>query len=549
MSQASSNSSPAVVLAGINESVAIGRRAIKAIAEQAADSGGVVSEVALTGITATANLTCDRVSLCVAYLAKAAEMGHTVTFGMEPHRELEIAWGRGGVCDVHVADRTGLLPDPMDALALERAISTGNAALILDLLGDRSGRVRIHLHVDGTRGVAWVPQGQLLVDALSGPGWASTLMQLHLDRSAPHLIVLIDDAREGLIQTPTVTFAGPSAELPKRREDLPSVDPESPYRQQKVGEGFLALPEPADLLPTAGASTGLDGLSVALAAVVRALCWYWLAHLTEVQPSATTIRFRGVRDLGLELSPVSSRRGPNVQPEVEFYRWATATTDPARADAVQQAITFAVSRAEDLEQAAEPAQRTAKSLFELASRGLITEALAARRSAREAAATAARGAAASGREVAGKALERGLGLTVAAAVAVFASLQRVLDPRVTAVALVLIAGFLVSALVNALRLDLRSGMGLLDAFNEDLEQYREALSVDDLQSIRNMATLRSARADLDRTRRSVWLVYGIAALLATLMAIFVLSDQAREAVSTEQTKSSIGSVFVNVASV
>jgi hypothetical protein len=289
---------------------------------------------------------------------------------------------------------------------------------------------------------------------------------------------------------------------------------------------YRSLPVPADLAPDPGDAGPLEPLRPALAAAARACCWYWLGRGSDVAPDGVRTTFEGPRPLRVDLLPLPgphAAQADEVQEEEALFAWAAAAADPLRDDAVHQATGFAVRDAGDLPGAAGHVLRTARSLHELAGRGAVAEALAARRSARDAAITAARSAAAAAREVAGKAVERSVALLVAVALALFANGSKLLGTGAAALVVAGAAALALAALAVATLVEIRSGEGLLQAFDTDAGLYREALGEDDLRAIRGLAAVSAARDDLSRARTTAKAVYLTVAAAIALVGLVVLA--------------------------
>jgi hypothetical protein len=167
-------------------------------------------------------------------------------------------------------------------------------------------------------------------------------------------------------------------------------------------------------------------------------------------------------------------------------------------------------------------------LHELAGRGAVAQALAARRGARDAAITAARAAASSARDVAARSVERTLALLLAAALAVFAHGRELLSAGAAVAVVATASALAILALTVADRIELESGSGLLAAFDTDVDVYREALSADDVTSINNLAAVSAARKDLSRSRLLVRCVYSAVAVLLLAVGVALIADQDAE---------------------
>ncbi len=443
-------------------------------------------------------------------LAAAAAAGHRATVtagGAGGPATLTVTWSGPGRPVVDLDGPAGDLVGQGDVADLDRLASLDDAAGSLALLPDGTGCTVELVLKPPPGGAHWAPSTDGLRARLCDGRWAATLLQLTGDTTRP-AVVVVQDAGTDTLLAPGFAVAGPDAPPdPPYTGDRPTP----PYRTNGPRAGRPPLPAPYDLTARPGPAGTLEPLREPLDAAARACCWYWLAPHAEITSTAVHVRYDGVRTVELDLLPYAAA---GTDQETALYRWASAADDPARDDAVQQAITFAVRDDADLPGAAGPVLRTARSLHELAGRGLVAEALAARRAARDAAVTAARAAAQAARDVAAKSVERTLALLLAGGLALLANGQRLLTPG-AARAFVLAAGALaLAALVVAERVELRSGHDLLDAFQTDAVLYREALSEDDLAALRGLSALTAAASDLQRSRLTARIVYLTVAALA-----------------------------------
>ena len=201
-----------------------------------------------------------------------------------------------------------------------------------------------------------------------------------------------------------------------------------------------------------------------------------------------------------------------------MYSWVALGPEADRLDFVQQALSLAIVNNSDVPTAAGPALRTAKSLYELSRRGSVAEAMAARRAARDAAIGASRGAASAARETAAKVIERTVLQVIAAAGVIIAQLKSALSTPQAIGLLVLIAALCVSLLVVTLLAGVRSARDGLNKELADLDQYRDSLSQDDIDSIKRAGVIGSARADLKNACTTAWLAYGLATVVALIAA-------------------------------
>jgi hypothetical protein len=489
--------------------------AAAAIVEQACRaSGGIpTSTVDVDLCEIGAQLPVRAAGALVSALAAAAIDGHRAVLRCEqPDVSLTISWSSTGRASVVLDGSARDLVPHEDVAALEGASTRGDAAAALAILPDVECNVELVLRPAG--GGHWLSSAAMLAERLADGRWGSTLLRLRpASPNAPSVIV-VQDAEAGLLRCPGIILAGPDVDLARLHVWPVATGASSvAYREARVLGGAAELPPPGDLLAEPAPAGGLELIRPALQDAAQALCWYWLGQNTTVTANSVTVRFEGVRTVELRLLPYGAAA---ARDDLALFAWATAAVDPVRDDAVQQAVTFAIRDNADLPGAAAPVLRTARSLHELAGRGAVAEALAARRGARDAAITAARAAASSARDVAAKSVERTLALLLAAALAVFANGRELLTTGAAAAVVVTAAALALLALGVADRVELESGSRLLDAFDEDLDLYREALSADDLAAIKNLAGVAAARTDLIRSRYLVRGVYGGVALMVLI---------------------------------
>ncbi len=360
-------------------------------------------------------------------------------------------------------------------------------------------------------GIRWFASRARLLERLGGEHWLGVISNLTEKGRAT---VLVQDARDEWVAAPGILIQGPDGQPP-----LAS----GPMAVTTIGNGYLELLPDTDRLkappPTAVAPRSfyrLPDVVKQLHSLAAALTWYWLAEHVEVAASAVTVRYRGARVVELALVPRSTTTSTA---EVSLFSWATADADVTRREALQHAISLAVTGSDDLDRAAEPVLRTAKSLHELARRGAVAETLATRRSAREAAMAASRAAAQAAREAATKAVERSITQMVAAGALVLARTENLVKPEVARNLLYLIAAIIiVAALVSAV-VEIPSGRNILGSFDADLEQYREALSEDDIKAIRKADSLRRAKHDLLKAQITATVLYALVLVTVSVLAV------------------------------
>jgi hypothetical protein len=359
-------------------------------------------------------------------------------------------------------------------------------------------------------GVRWFASRARLLEALGGEHWLGVINNL---TENGRVTVLVQDAGYEWVAAPGILIQGPDGQPPHASGPMAVTTIDNGYLELLADTDRLKAPPPTAVTPQSFYL--LPDVVKQLHSLAAALTWYWLAEHVEVAASAVTVRYRGARVVELPLVP---RPRAISTPEVSLFSWATADADVARREAVQHAISLAVTRPDDLDSAAEPVLRTAKSLHELARRGAVAETLATRRSAREAAMAAGRAAAQAAREAATKAVERSITQTVAAGALVLARTEDLIKPEVARNLLFLIAAIVTVAAVVSAVVEIPSGRNILGSFDADLEQYREALSEDDIKAIRNADSLRRAKRDLLKAQITATVLYA-----GVLVAVLVLA--------------------------
>lgn len=501
---------PAIAFAATEQAIAAGLTLVDALRPEAVGAVSVTDELNLSQISC--RLPGSALSVAATNLTAAASSGHRVaaTYTVDSS-DLSLQWLPDGHVAIEVTGDPSDLVGQRDVEALTRAIGRDDGHAALSLLA--GARFVFELVIRAPVGQAgWVASLAVLTGRLTDGRWGSVLAQLSAWGGSERALVLVHDGGDAQLVMPGLICAGPDAELdhaPVRRDRQVT-------RMYQDRPGFISRPDlftPAELvqeLPEAGT---LAALAECFAAAARALTWYWLADSVELTSDRVRVRFQGVSTVDFDLLGYGAGRPVE---EVALAAWAMATGEPARADAVQQAITFAVRGANDLLGAAAPVLRTSRSLYELAGRGLISEALAARRSARESALNAAGSAASTARDVAANSVERTAAIVIAAAAALFANTRDFLANGTSYIILTALAAIAGAALTVAIRVDTKSGYGLLDAFNTDVGLYRDTLSEDDIVAVKNVAALTAARADLNRARLTAKIIYG-----AVIVAVIV----------------------------
>jgi len=158
---------------------------------------------------------------------------------------------------------------------------------------------------------------------------------------------------------------------------------------------------------------------------------------------------------------------------------------------------------------------------------VISEALATRRAARQAAFSVATDAAKAAREASAKAVERVVVQLAAAGGVLIANAKDLVSPPISVTVLLVVAMIAIVTWRSSSRRDVALAEQTLVAMGEDLNEYREALSLEDIDAIRNMQTVSITRSYLLRARSVVGcLAVGVAAS-CILAAVYVILGNER----------------------
>lgn len=466
---------------------------VAALAE-AKESGSDITERdsidqrALTAGTTTDMIDLKRLrELPVRIHAEVTGDGCAITFDAAP---------RGAVVLKPDGDIARLVADEQ-VEAFQDAVQTGDAAKVLAALGQHHIALQLTVENDAeASGFHWVPAESVIAAALAGESWLATLRLLFTHGRAETVVVA--DAGDAWLSAAALTVRGPDATA-------------APMPEQKLPDG---LPTPGDLV-VGDKGHGLATVRAALVPMPALTAWHALAD--EVEGTAPpTVRYTGQRVASVDLVPGIVGAGTD---EIALWEWATETDDYLRKTSVSEAIALAIFGPADVERAAAPALRTAKTLYKNASSGAVGEALAARRSARESGFAAARAAAEAARTASAKTLERVLAQAVAAAGVLIAQATKAISQGATLRLLALIGVLLVATLVVALVVDYPSARSTVDRFKKDLELYEDALSSSDIEKIAEMGVLKDAQS---RIRTSLVLSVVIVAVALVLLAVAVI---------------------------
>lgn len=408
---------------------------------------------------------------------------------------------------LHADDASERALGSIQAAEMTRAVLRGDTETALELAADLPATVTLRVRNDpGSTGTHWISSEAALVALLTGPGWIAATQELDM---APHRLV-VGDWRDRTVRTDGLILTDPNATASEPWEVT------SAYPDRIVETDRPQLPSPIRF----SGAPDVEGVSAVLHGVTRCLAWYGLASAARIAPDGTIrATVTGARTVEVQLLPTQVR---DTRADVELYRWSSQGNDPARLEAARQAASLALVDQRDLATAAGPALRTARSLYELSRRGAIGEALAARRSARDAALGAARQAATAARQASGKAIERVLVQTAALAAVLLTHAGSVIGTGIAAVLIGAIAIVAAGSWAVTIKVELPSAEDGLKGELDDLNQYRDTLSQDDVDAIQSLQTTIAACRDLRAARRAVNYVYAATLVGALASAVWLL---------------------------
>lgn len=404
--------------------------------------------------------------------------------------------------------------DPQDAEEVQEAVQQRDLGRFLSGIREFSGVATLTLLNDPSEtGTHWIRTETALVNLFKDSAWLPLTNALV---GGPAAEVVIQDAGDQFVQTESLLVRGHEAPSLAQASIEPLLDA---YREAWLPDLYRDLAAPTTF--SVRDRRGLDRITDRFESLAAQLVWAWLADAIRIESAAVIARFEGVRsvDIALEdpLGPLPSL--------LETWRWATASSDPARREAVQQAVTLAIRDQADVPTAPLPVLRTARYLYRTSQQRLVGEALAARRGARDAAVAAGRTAAETARTVARKTFDR-VAVQIAAAVGVLiANKQALVDQQTAQLITGAILLLLMLMFVTSLAFEYPAARAELDAAHADLEAYRETLPQEEIDEIQQSKSALDAIRQIERSRD--W-----TALLATgAMLLVAAASSALEPIS------------------
>lgn len=422
-------------------------------------------------------------------------------------QEIRVSGEPRGLPVIQSSDRLFEVLDDVDEF--ERAKERGDIKQVLEWFGDREIEAELEVVNDPAESeVRWIRTEASLREKLER-SWLATLESI-FSRGRQETLV-VGDADADAIRALDLCVRGPKA--------LESAPPSgeltafgfSPQWWSAHRRGWPRLPVPEAVIPVAAKTGPLQAVRPLLRGVGAALAWLWLADEVDASRAIPRVSFEGQRLAQFDL-PALPRE--TVVDELAFWAWAMEEQDPGRYYAVQRAVALAVFSSADLPKAARPALGTARTLLNALRQDQMAEAMATRRSVRDAAVAASRAAADAARAAGAKSLERVIVQAAAAAGILIAKSGDALSSSAATLLLILIGSLLVASGVIALAAEYPAAYGLLRSFGDDLFLYRDTLSEQDITAIEKMESLKRARRAI-----SISLAVTIAVLVAALVAL------------------------------
>jgi hypothetical protein len=399
-------------------------------------------------------------------------------------------------------------PDPGSIQIAKVAADSDNAETLLQSAGEINGDVRLALLNDPfVAGMHWIRTQDAFHSLIKRDSWFGFL-SLIADANQPTRLV-IQDAGDSSIVAGGLTVHGPDV-----YPGLPAwslTDDAASYRQTWLrGSREKATPPTWTVLTS---TEGLNNVVDVLEGATGLLCWLWLAAEAKVETAPIRARFEGMRPVEIDLELGAETDSLEA---VTLWEWATSTTDPARREAVQQAVSLSIRDERDLAQGFRPVLRTARYLLRISQQGIIAEALATRRTARDAAFTLARDSAEAARSALRKTFDRIILQVGAAGGVLLANHQALIDQAATEALLAAILVLISITALGAFIIDYPSVARAMVAFDIDLDHYRDALPDEDLADIRNMASLSDAKSQIHRSRIASGVLLAIAGIVVVI---------------------------------
>lgn len=423
-------------------------------------------------------------------------------------------------------------PDDGAASDAADAAVRNDLTTLVAALPDVTANITITLLANGAGERTWVRVADAFVHEFERVGWfAFALLLAPLPGTAKHLVVL--DADDSALIASGIAVHGPST--------WPAISPwtEAMSVAHQEGDPRAGAPPPTAVLPIESTGTRLVSIEAILESVAGALAWLWLADSAIVGGIDVAVRLAGNRPVEGNL-----RECPPgfAAPSVALWCWAAQSEQPARRQAVLQAVSLQVEQPSDLYPRATSIRETAEFLFSVSQSGLVQEALAARRGARDSAVAAGRSAADRARAASRSAVDRVLVVVAGGVGIVLANKGDLIKQPIAFGLLGLATALVLGAALLAFHVDLPGAARSVDLFKVELGRYSEVLAPRDIHAISELPSLVDGSAEVERARIAIFAIVGVAfaALLVLVALVLIQADDQSTAPSHSPTTVTAG---------
>ncbi len=463
-----------------------------------------LNRVELSGDIPTSELTSEFLERI-----KVARLRTRIEFG-ESNWELIVNIDQYGVTVYREDGDPEQFLDPDSAAEVRDAIAKRDLAAVLRVTNFHTAKIALtYLNEPVETGFNYIENASLLLRRFGNDDWH--LLAVALWRTVD--ILIVEDLVAEWIQCGGVLIRGPIT-TPQDRLGLLVTETRS--------DDERPIWPPADYFyPYYGAedSVVVGDLMRILRGLSRAISWYWLASSVSVERNKVSLVFSAGRVVKIDKLipiPISS-----CIDDLELYRWTFSQQDPARVEAVRQSASLTLAEDTSFADSAATVHRTAESIYTVSQKGAIAEAMATRRAARQAALTVATDVSKAARESSGKSVDKMiLQLGAGTAIVIVNAKDLVSTPVAVAVLVTLVFVAFASWLVSA-KVEIESSEDALRAISVDLLHYRESLSRQDVDLVRNMQMMISSRKYVARAKKLV-LIFPVVVALAAIIAIVAI---------------------------
>lgn len=377
-------------------------------------------------------------------------------------------------------------------------------------------------------GTAWVRTPHAFVTEFERTGWYGFAELLKPEPGVSNHVVVVD------ADSQFVRAAGLAVHGPEVWTELPPWS--APAEAMARDDARSRVPAPIALMPQELNGNKLEDVAATLESVAGTVAWLRLADVAMVDGPEVSVRFVGNKPVTGVLPPCP----PDVaSASVELWTWVTTGAgEPGRRHAASQAVSLQADEPGEVFDRASSIRDTAEFLFSVSQSGLVQEALAARRAARNAAVAAGRSAADRARAAARSAVDRALVVVGGAVGVVLANKGELIDSAVALGLIALAATIAAGAAVMAFHLELPGAARVVEVFRTELKQHAEVLSSRDVEAIRALPSLTDGNTEVKRARTATIVIVVVAFMALTGLAASVTVElQAIDGPGTRSTPS------------